>query len=152
MPMPTASSRRASRNASTDGYVAGDDTTTRECRQRPPRNRSRKLAKQPSWGCRRAEWKALTTVKATLPHKAGLRWHDLRHTAVALASDTGGHVSEIMARMGHASSATTIDRYGHLMPNSDARLAAALDGMFAGTVVPLRPAPRSRHCSTELSA
>lgn len=81
-----------------------------------------------------------SAVKATLPHKAELRWHDLRHTAVALAIDTGAHVSEIMARIGHASSATTIDRYGHLMPNADGRIANALDGMFSGSVVPLRPA------------
>lgn len=77
---------------------------------------------------------------AVLPHKAGLRWHDLRHTAVALAIDTGAHVSEIMARMGHSSVSTTIDRYGHLMPNADGRLAAALDGAFSGEVVALRPA------------
>lgn len=78
-------------------------------------------------------------VTAALPHKAALRWHDLRHTAVALAIDTGAHVSEIMGRMGHSSVTTTIDRYGHLMPNADGRLAAALDGVFSGEVVALRP-------------
>jgi integrase len=76
-------------------------------------------------------------VAASLPHKVGFRWHDLRHTAVALAIDNGAHVSEIMARMGHSSVTTTIDRYGHLMPNADGRIAAALDGAFSGEVVAL---------------
>lgn len=81
-------------------------------------------------------------VAVALPHKVGFRWHDLRHTAVALAIDTGAHVSEIMARMGHSSVTTTIDRYGHLMPSADGRLAVALDGLLSGgeVVVPLRPA------------
>lgn len=79
-------------------------------------------------------------VARALPHKAGFRWHDLRHTAVALAIDTGAHAAEICARMGHSSITTTFDRYGHLMPNADGRLAAALDGAFSGEVVALRPA------------
>lgn len=79
-------------------------------------------------------------VAAALPHKPGFRWHDLRHTAVALAIDTGAHAAEICARMGHSSITTTFDRYGHLMPNADGRLAAALDGAFSGEVVPLRKA------------
>jgi integrase len=33
----------------------------------------------------------------------------------------------IQVRMGHANIATTMDVYGHLMPNTDADLARALD-------------------------
>lgn len=59
--------------------------------------------------------------------REGLRFHDLRHTAVALAIETGAHMKAIQARMGHANIATTMDVYGHLMPNTDADLASALD-------------------------
>ena len=59
--------------------------------------------------------------------REGLRFHDLRHTAVALAIETGAHMKAIQARMGHANIATTMDVYGHLMPNTDADLADALD-------------------------
>ena len=59
--------------------------------------------------------------------REGFRFHDLRHTAVALAIDTGAHMKAIQVRMGHANIATTMDVYGHLMPNTDADLASALD-------------------------
>ena len=59
--------------------------------------------------------------------REGFRFHDLRHTAVALAIDTGAHMKAIQVRMGHANIATTMDVYGHLMPNTDADLADALD-------------------------
>ena len=59
--------------------------------------------------------------------REGFRFHDLRHTAVALAIDTGAHMKAIQVRMGHANIATTMDVYGHLMPNTDADLAEALD-------------------------
>jgi len=59
--------------------------------------------------------------------REGFRFHDLRHTAVALAIDTGVNMKAIQARMGHAKITTTMDTYGHLMPTADADLADALD-------------------------
>jgi len=44
---------------------------------------------------------------------AGLRPHDLRHTAVALWIAGGASPKEIAARAGHASVSTVLDRYGH---------------------------------------
>lgn len=58
-----------------------------------------------------------------------LRFHDLRHTAVALAIAAGAHPKSIQARMGHSSITVTLDRYGHLFPDLDDRLADALDAL-----------------------
>src|SRR5206468_11192091 len=56
----------------------------------------------------------------------GLRFHDLRHTAATLAIAAGASTRELMARMGHASSAAAL-RYQHVMAGRDAAIAAALD-------------------------
>jgi integrase len=57
----------------------------------------------------------------------GLRFHDLRHTAVALAVRQGAHPKAIQERLGHASITTTLDRYGHLFPALDEQIAEGLD-------------------------
>jgi integrase len=44
----------------------------------------------------------------------GLRPHDLRHTAVALAVAAGYHPKAVQELAGHASITMTLDRYGHL--------------------------------------
>jgi integrase len=60
----------------------------------------------------------------------GVRWHDLRHTAVALAIEQGAHAKAIQERMGHASVSVTLDRYGHLLPSLGERVADGLDSAF----------------------
>lgn len=68
---------------------------------------------------------------APAKRKAGidsrLRFHDLRHTAVALAIARGAHPKAIQARMGHSTVQMTLDRYGHLFPGSESEAASALD-------------------------
>jgi integrase len=54
----------------------------------------------------------------------GLRFHDLRHTAVALAVAQGGHPKAIQRRMGHSTINMTLDRYGHLFPELDQKVAS----------------------------
>lgn len=49
----------------------------------------------------------------------GLRFHDLRVTAVALAISTGAHPKAIQERVGHSSITVTLDRYGHLFDGLD---------------------------------
>ena len=44
----------------------------------------------------------------------GVRPHDLRHTAVALAVAAGYHPKAVQELAGHASITMTLDRYGHL--------------------------------------
>jgi integrase len=55
------------------------------------------------------------------------RFHDLRHTSVALAIRAGAHAKTIQVRMGHASITVTLDRYGHLFPELDEAIASAFD-------------------------
>jgi integrase len=71
--------------------------------------------------------------------REGLRIHDLRHTAVALWIAAGANPKEVSARAGHSSVSFTLDRYGHLYPESDAALRDRLDALY-GT---LQPAPTS---------
>lgn len=59
-----------------------------------------------------------------------LRFHDLRHTAVALAIAQGAHPKAIQERMGHSSITVTFDRYGHLFPALDEDLAVGLDDLY----------------------
>jgi Phage integrase family len=76
---------------------------------------------------------------------AGLRIHDLRHTAVALWIAAGANPKEVAARAGHASVSFTLDRYGHLYPEADTALRDRLEVLCGaarptpeGTVVRLR--------------
>ena len=59
------------------------------------------------------------------------RFHDLRHTSVALAIAEGAHPKAIQARMGHSSINVTLDRYGHLFPELDESIASAFDARLA---------------------
>jgi integrase len=67
---------------------------------------------------------------------AGLRIHDLRHTAVALWIAAGASPKEVAARAGHTSVSFTLDRYGHLYPEADTRLRDRLDRLHATTRPP----------------
>jgi len=60
---------------------------------------------------------------------AGLRIHDLRHTAVALWIAAGASPKEVAVRAGHTSVSFTLDRYGHLYPEADANLRDRLDAL-----------------------
>lgn len=59
-----------------------------------------------------------------------LRWHDLRHTAVALAIANGAHPKMIQERLGHASITVTLDRYGHLFPGLGTAVADGLEATY----------------------
>ncbi len=65
--------------------------------------------------------------------RAGIRcrFHDLRHTSVALAIAEGAHPKAIQACMGHSSINVTLDRYGHLFPELDEAIATAFGGRLA---------------------
>ena len=57
-----------------------------------------------------------------------MTFHELRHTAAALAIAEGAHPLVIKERLGHSSITVTMDRYGGLFPALDETLADALDG------------------------
>jgi integrase len=66
----------------------------------------------------------------------GLRIHDLRHSAVAMAISTGAHAKEIQELCGHSSITTTFNVYGHLLPNLSERLADRLGELFLQAAAP----------------
>jgi integrase len=61
------------------------------------------------------------------------RFHDLRHTSVALAIAEGAHPKAIQTRMGHSSISVTLDRYGHLFPELDEAIAVGFGERLAET-------------------
>jgi integrase len=61
-----------------------------------------------------------------------IRFHDLRHTYTSLLIAQGAHPKYIQAQLGHASIQTTLDRYGHLMPDAHAAEARKLDRLVFG--------------------
>jgi integrase len=63
--------------------------------------------------------------KARTASSVSCRFHDLRHTSVALAIAAGAHPKAIQSRMGHSSITVTLDRYGHLFPELDEAIAEA---------------------------
>jgi integrase len=62
--------------------------------------------------------------------RAGLevqpRFHDLRHTCVALLVAEGAHQLTIMRRLGHSSIQVTLDTYGHQVKRRVAELVGRL--------------------------
>ena len=59
-----------------------------------------------------------------------LRWHDLRHTYVAIRIAAGAHPKEIQEECGHSSYKTTMDVYGHLFESSSERTSEAMEAMY----------------------
>lgn len=58
-------------------------------------------------------------------HYAGLKYHELRHTQATLLLANGTPIKTVQGRLGHAKASTTLDIYGHAMPEQD-RDAATL--------------------------
>nr|MBA2420833.1 site-specific integrase [Thermoleophilaceae bacterium] len=75
-------------------------------------------ADTPSQRARRA-WKAAGLDPLTL--------HDCRHTYASLMIDAGANPKTLSTYMGHANIATTMDRYGHLLPGNEAEAARKFD-------------------------
>ena len=67
----------------------------------------------------------LVAVRASVGEP--LRFHDLRHTHVAMLIAQGEHPKVIQTRLGHSSIKVTLDRYGHLFEGLDEAAASRLD-------------------------
>lgn len=65
---------------------------------------------------------------------APLTFHELRHTAAALMIHEGGDPLQVKRRMGHEDIRTTLNTYGHLFPDREDDLVAALDRRRAAAV------------------
>jgi integrase len=70
-------------------------------------------------------------VKKALPHKVGLRFHDLRHTCASLGVASGANVKQVQEILGHSSVTITLDRYSHLFPSAHEALAENLAATFS---------------------
>ena len=55
----------------------------------------------------------------------------LRHTAATLLIAQGGHPKVMQERLAHASAATTLAPYGHLLPGLGREAAARLDTLLS---------------------
>ena len=60
------------------------------------------------------------------------RFHDLRHTPASLLIVASENPKYIQSQLGHASIQTTMDRYGHLMPESHREAGRRLDDLVLG--------------------
>jgi integrase len=58
------------------------------------------------------------------------RTHDLRHTFASTALAEGVPISEVSRWLGHKSITTTVDLYGHLVPETSGRARDPLDKAF----------------------
>lgn len=56
-----------------------------------------------------------------------ISWHGMRHTHATELIRKGVHVKVISARLGHTSIRTTMDIYGHLLPDMQSDAAVAID-------------------------
>jgi integrase len=69
---------------------------------------------------------ALSRLFASYVRWAGLptiRLHDLRHTYATVALGAGVHPKIVSERLGHATTAVTLDLYSHVTPTIDAEAA-----------------------------
>src|SRR5205823_4713191 len=69
-------------------------------------------------------------VRAAESVPNAFRFHDLRHTCVALLIGKGAQQYEVMEHLGHTKIQTTIDVYGHLFPNVRDRIRTALEEVW----------------------
>ena len=65
-----------------------------------------------------------------------MRFHDLRHSHVAMLIAQSEHPKTIQVRLGHASISTTLDTYGHLFEGLDEAAADRLDTAVAPSARP----------------
>jgi len=73
-------------------------------------------------------WRALDEAGIS----RAVRIHDLRHSCASLLIAQGAHPKAIQQHLGHSSIAVTMDRYGHLFPDAQDRVAEALDEIMKG--------------------
>ena len=65
-----------------------------------------------------------------------VRFHDLRHTYATFLIAQNENIKFIQSQLGHASIQTTIDRYGHVLPNTHHGVGERLDKLVFGVAVP----------------
>ncbi len=67
----------------------------------------------------------------------GIRFHDVRHTYASLLLSAGASPVYVSKQMGHSTIRTTVDVYGHWIPNEKNQVIDILDsGFHAGSLQP----------------
>jgi len=72
--------------------------------------------------------------KANMPK---FRLHDIRHTFASILLQNGEPIHYVKEQMGHASITTTVDTYGHVMPNANRNAVNKLDDVGSTATRPL---------------
>jgi integrase len=94
-------------------------------------------------------WRPAITA-AGLP--SDTTFHDLRHTFASTALAEGVPISEVSRWLGHKSITTTVDLYGHLVPEASGRARDALDRAFSSaSVPPMCPETVGTEAATQVS-
>jgi len=78
---------------------------------------------------RRRYWKPAVRDSVGEP----MRFHDLRHSHVALLIEQGTHPAVIAGRLGHTSVKTVLDVYGHLYDRLDRQAADGLEAPWSAS-------------------
>jgi len=79
------------------------------------------------------------TKLARLAGLKGVRYHDLRHGHASQLLKAGIHVKAISERLGHATSAFTLDVYGHVLPGIQQEAAGRIDTALRAAMDKQRP-------------
>ena len=80
---------------------------------------------------RAPHWLTQKFAQAMAALKINATLHGLRHTHVSQLIAAGLDVLTVSRRIGHASAAITLDVYGHMFKNTDARAAEIMEAAFA---------------------
>ena len=107
--------------------LSGSAQPSRLCQgcSHPPRHRPAQAASAPPSCCDK------TTVGVSHLHSnlsASRRTHDLRHTAASLRLTAGADPKVVQRVLGHATTAMTMDLYGHLVDASLWQAARLIGG------------------------
>lgn len=65
--------------------------------------------------------------------------HDLRHTHASWLIARGAPLPYVQARLGHEKITTTVDVYGHLLPDAHREMANIMSDVMSGVLPPLPP-------------
>ena len=79
---------------------------------------------------RAPHWLSQKFAEAMATLKIDVKLHGLRHTHVSQLIAAGVDILTISRRIGHASPSVTLDVYGHLVSNTDARAAEVTQNLF----------------------
>ena len=107
-----------------------------------PRTVGEKATNQTERYLRRGNFRKRIWIDATdSAGCAGVRFHDLRHTAATLAATTGATIKELMAHIGHASPVAAM-RYQHATEDRRKKIATGINDLVPtpAKAVPLRGA------------